>query len=849
MNTHATPRIIRLFSLVALVAASALRLQSADVDAGNPAIIPVPQPGMEERHLVKVAAARAHRYDLLMIGDSITHRFEAPAFRAVWDYYYGSRNAFNLGFGGARTENIQWNLANGQLENQSPKAVVLLIGTNNADDVNYPYVSTAEQIAEGTAAIIKLLRGRFPEAKILLLRIFPRTNLYYKADGTERGSMAQRAATCRRAGELTASLADNKQVFYLDINKVFLKADGSLDLRLMPDQLHPSPLGALAWARAMEPLLAKLMGDRPRDPVTPALARMEAGPNAERTVISVADYGARPDDDTDDTQGLREAVGFARTHPGTTLKFPPGVYRLRDEQAVKLMEDIMSGRIEATTIFKPYYPYVKGLDFTGASDLMIDGAGATLLCEGWMEPLSFTRCRDVTIRGLTIDYDRKPNSVGTITEIQPDAYEASFDPHYPLSATMPLCRVTYWDPVARRVLGPVQYFPKYDLIGPNRLRVHAKIPAEFKGYRVVAIHTLHFRPAVLLLDSAQMTIEDVTIHAQPGMGIVGQHSEDLTMRGVRIVPAAGDVVSTNTDATHFVSCAGYLNLENCQFEGQGDDCLNVHNYYYNLRRAERAYDLYLTKVDLHAGVLDYPDLGDRLELVDRQSLAVVKTVIVTSRENNEAGMFSRVTFDGAVPDNLENYLVINVTRLPKVRVIGCVVTSNLARGFLIKGRDVAIERCLIRETTGTGIKIGAEGQWHEGPGSAGVTIRYNRFIRCGGGEGTIDGASAIAVSVQSEKAAEPGVHRDILIEGNVIEGSNSPVAISIAGADQVTIRHNEIEGCATPVQVCAATNVMIEHNAGAKDQVIALITMNGRATRQVQGIGQSGGSTSPQPKR
>jgi lysophospholipase L1-like esterase len=231
----------------------------------NSATTPVPQPGMEERHAEKVALARQRRYDLLMIGDSITHNFDAPAYQAVWQRFYAPRNALNLGYSGARTENILWNLTHGELDNQSPKVVTLLIGTNNSDDANYPVVHTAEQIADGTAAIVGLLREWLPDTKILLLRIFPRTNLYRNPDGSERGSARQRFATNARAGELVASLADGKRVFYLDVNSIFLRADGSIDPQLMPDLLHPSPAGAFAWARAMEPQLAELFGDEPRD--------------------------------------------------------------------------------------------------------------------------------------------------------------------------------------------------------------------------------------------------------------------------------------------------------------------------------------------------------------------------------------------------------------------------------------------------------------------------------------------------------------------------------------------------------------------------------------------------------
>lgn len=236
----------------------------AEEVAGQSPVVPVPQRGMEKRHAEKVAAARSGDHDLLMIGDSITHNFEKPEYQAVWNQFFAPRKALNLGYSGGRTENTLWNLQNGELEGQHPKVVTLLIGTNNSDDANYPVVHSAEQIRDGTAAIVKLLREKLPDTKILLLRIFPRTNTYKKPDGSPRGDVKQRFETNRKAGELVAQLADDKSVFYLDVNHVFLKLDGSIDTALMPDQLHPSPAGARAWAEAMEPTLSKLFGDEPK---------------------------------------------------------------------------------------------------------------------------------------------------------------------------------------------------------------------------------------------------------------------------------------------------------------------------------------------------------------------------------------------------------------------------------------------------------------------------------------------------------------------------------------------------------------------------------------------------------
>jgi lysophospholipase L1-like esterase len=250
----------RLFFVLSLIVLALVSVRADDTP------VAAPQRGMEKRHAEKVEAVKQHRYDLLMIGDSITHNFEKPAYQPVWDQFFAPRNAIDLGYSGGRTENILWNLANGELAGQTPKVAVVLIGTNDSDDANFPIVHTAEQIAEGTKAIVDLLREKSPATKILLLRIFPRRNVYKKPDGTARGDMEKRFTVNQRAGELVAHLADGKNVFFLDVNHVFLRLDGSIDPQLMPDLLHPSPEGALAWARAMEPALCELYGDAPHDP-------------------------------------------------------------------------------------------------------------------------------------------------------------------------------------------------------------------------------------------------------------------------------------------------------------------------------------------------------------------------------------------------------------------------------------------------------------------------------------------------------------------------------------------------------------------------------------------------------
>ena len=229
-----------------------------------------PLPSPSPRHDQKVKAARDGSYDVVLVGDSITQTLgelggKYEPLKEVWDRHFAPLNAINLGHNGYRTEQILWNLQNGEIDfKRAPKVVMLLIGTNNADDRNFKRVHTAEQIFAGTKAIVGTIRKRHPETRILVLRIFPRGG--DDEEGVSPPSFNSSTTcieTCRRAGELTSRLADGKKVFWLDINHLFLRTDGRIDTELMWDLLHPSPAGAELWAKAVMPTLKKLLRDNP----------------------------------------------------------------------------------------------------------------------------------------------------------------------------------------------------------------------------------------------------------------------------------------------------------------------------------------------------------------------------------------------------------------------------------------------------------------------------------------------------------------------------------------------------------------------------------------------------------
>lgn len=198
----------------------------------------------EPRHKEKLQRVQQGNVDLIMLGDSITHGWENEG-KEVWEKYYAARSPLNIGFSGDRTENVLWRLQHGEVDGLSPKAVVLMIGTNNAGHRQ----ENPEYIANGIEAILGELRTRMPEAKVLLLAIFPR----------EENPDASLRVINDNTNSIIEKFADNQQVFFLDINHVFLDKDGKLSRDIMPDLLHPNENGYALWAEAMEPTLKQLM--------------------------------------------------------------------------------------------------------------------------------------------------------------------------------------------------------------------------------------------------------------------------------------------------------------------------------------------------------------------------------------------------------------------------------------------------------------------------------------------------------------------------------------------------------------------------------------------------------------
>ncbi len=209
----------------------------------------------EKRHAEKLAqiAASGGEIDLVFVGDSITHNWEGA--RGPGSDYGGKPLAtlkkkysvLNLGFGGDRTQNVLWRLENGELDGYRAKCFMLMIGTNNGD-------RRPEDTAAGVKAILDLIARKQPQAKTILLPIFP------------SGATADHPwrVAKNRINALLKDLADGERVIWHDFNVRFLNPDGTFPKgMMMDDNLHPLAPGYDIWAEEVTPLFQEICGDKP----------------------------------------------------------------------------------------------------------------------------------------------------------------------------------------------------------------------------------------------------------------------------------------------------------------------------------------------------------------------------------------------------------------------------------------------------------------------------------------------------------------------------------------------------------------------------------------------------------
>ena len=532
-----------------------------------------------------------------------------------------------------------------------------------------------------------------------------------------------------------------------------------------------------------------------------------AGPVAGR--VDVTQFGAVPDDGKDDTAAFLAAFRSSSDRGDGNIFIPKGIYHLRADGNTNDPGTLLS--------------------IARKKEVVIEGNGAELILRGTASVFGFYECTNVIVRGFLIDWERPPFSEGTVIASEPRSADVQIAAGYPVQGGERVGAFMSYDPATRLPAGKnMDVYDSVDhteLVRPQVLRMHftRDIPIPV-GTLLVLRHQVYGNNAINFNRCADVQVSDVTVYTTPGMGLVAVHSTDVSLNRFNVLlrPGSKRLMSATADATHFGGCKGTVTLEDCVFEGMGDDGANIKSGLYLIVRKRLDDRTVLGQHNLK--MVDMPDAGDVMEMSHTDALIPFASgkLRAATMEPGE-GNFHRVVFEEPLPaDLLEGDVLGNASRTPKLLMRHCTVRANRARGVLCQTRNAIIEDCTFQNCTSAGVLVLTEVvHFHESIGTSNVIVRNNRFENCNRGAASAEAPlAALAWLKNFAYPPKPGVHKDIIFENNQIKGAEGCGIFAVA-VDGITIRNNQIEflnktGQNTAIRVLNCSRVVQENNSPEK---------------------------------
>jgi len=520
--------------------------------------------------------------------------------------------------------------------------------------------------------------------------------------------------------------------------------------------------------------------------------------------MNITDFLDKLDARQDMTPAVTAAIDACRLSGDKRLEFPQGRYHFWPDRA-KEQYHFISNNDEG----------LKRIAFLlqDLEDFEIVGDGSDFIFHGYILPFVVNRSANIRMRGFTIDWARHFHSEALVLESFEDGVGIEIPERYPYkiahnrlvftgegSDRYEIGNILEFDPQRRETAFRVhdnyaiRDWHSAEEMGPGKVRFRANFATRPTPGNVLAIMDgRRLCPTITLADSKDITIEDITIHHSGGMGVIAQRTENIRIDSLRVTAreGTGGIISATADATHFVSCAGEIVIENCLFENQMDDATNVHGIYGRISAIISPTEVEYELVHEQQVGIDLFEAGDPLEIVSH-------TTLDTLQHNRIAGVnrlnkiYTRITLESALPEDLKiKDVVANLRWTPNVTIRNCRSRGNRARGFLLtSGGRVLVENNYFH-IPGAAILIeGDANYWFESGAVNDVTIRGNHFDNCNYG---VWGRATVEINgaVEPEYRECAIYHRNIRIDGNTFDDFNGLLLYAHC-VDGLTFRQNVI---------------------------------------------------------
>lgn len=439
-------------------------------------------------------------------------------------------------------------------------------------------------------------------------------------------------------------------------------------------------------------------------------------------------------------------------------------------------------------------------------DIQIIADGVEMICTETTRALTISRCTNVIVRGLVIDYDPLPFTQGRITGFSADktVHEIElFDGYPPAAAARNFKYEIFW-PDTRTLRCDDRYPSKVEPVDARHLRIYfsgdrAHDPEQVGDLIVIGAEQApqgSVAHAVECNDNVNVRLENIDLFASNCFGFLENNCDGSTYFRCRIdrrSPASDPVKradarlrSLDADAFHSKHAIKGPAYIECTARFMGDDCVNICGDYHMIMGSSGRDLRVLAKHRMNI------QPGDPVELVDYNGrrLPAARAVAIepagTIREDERAFLLGQRmnetlrTAQGAL-DHAFTVTLDHEMNLPRGGVIcsanrigngfavkRCTFGYNRSRGILIKASQGEVTGNRIEGSRMSAILVSPEYWWLEAGSSSDVLVEANTISKCGGVPICIEAVAG------NGAIAPAGAHDNLTIRGNRIEESPMP---------------------------------------------------------------------------
>ncbi|MDR1102461.1 MAG: right-handed parallel beta-helix repeat-containing protein [Tannerella sp.] len=422
-----------------------------------------------------------------------------------------------------------------------------------------------------------------------------------------------------------------------------------------------------------------------------------------QTTVSVADFGLKPDTRENAVPYVRKAIEHCREKGASVLTFPRGRYDFWPHHCIE------REYFEAAT--QDINPKRLAILMEEMEGFAIDGDGSDFVFHDRMQPFTVDKCRDITVRNVSVDWDIPLTAQATVlratdryVDLQINAYESPYVIENGRLVFTGEGWKSEWQGFGalmefereRRIVvprGTERYLEnegyRAEELSKGTVRLHAayrRTPAV--GNLLVLRHSVRDHSGIFIIDSKDVRVENVNLYHYPGLGVLAQYSENLTCRNLRCVPneKKGRILSGHDDGIQVSNCRGDVRVDSCEFHALMDDPINVYGVYVRIVEKKDDYTLrcQIALGEMHG--LHWARPGETVSFIDGETMQSTATGAVKSFRRTDPEYFE-LTFREAVPkqavagnalENLDwrcNSVTVTNSRFKSCRARGLLVTS------------------------------------------------------------------------------------------------------------------------------------------------------------------------------